>query len=142
MAQLSKKIFFQQMQLINSSTYGNMYENQREVDSLYFLFQDYPDSVFIKGIETLIKSEDSPYPPSVGKIIKYLDKVVFFGMDKEEFLSVLRVYKATGGMPYSIETLNAVLEKIDIDKSIGSIYKNKGVIYKENIKEVKQLERT
>jgi len=132
---LDKKIFFKKMQLIAFSTHGDMYKSVHELNELYSFFKHYPDEIFSAGIDNLIRSEDSPYPPSIGKIIKYIDKVYFFNMSKEEFLSVLRTYKASG-MPYKNKELNIILKQIDIDESIKSVNKENRITYKKEVKKL------
>ncbi len=131
---LSKKVFFKKMRLISISTFGDMYKTVEELNELYIFFKDYPDEVFSKGIDALLKKEVSSYPPSIGKVISYLDQALYFDMSKEDFLSVLRVYKASGGENYQNQKLNLFLERLDIEESIQSLsFKNKLTYKKEEV---------
>lgn len=133
---LQKSIFFQKMKLISSSTQGKIYGDVDDLDIIYNLFKDYPDEVFSKGIDDLLLTEESRFAPSIGIIKKYLDKYLYFGMSQEEFMSVMRVYKASGGMKYENKNLNMVLEKINLNKTLEEFPKTKKIVYKKAKEEV------
>ena len=116
---LDKKIFARGVQLINSVLTKNSQINTREsLDSYYFLLADLLEEDFLLGVSNLMRNwTTTGFIPSPAEIREAVEKVMFNGLSKEEFLLIAQAFKHNPGLiKISDRKIINLINQVDLEK--------------------------
>lgn len=135
---LSKKTFARGIQLINSVLVKNSQINTNEsLDSYYFLLADLPEEDFLLGVTQLMKNwTTTGFIPSPIEIREAVEKVMFNGLSKEEFILIAQAFKHNPGLiKISDQKIINLIQQIDLEKVENNLieFKNVGVVLQKQI---------